>query len=456
MTDDLSKSKVLDVDSTVVGAVNELAALTAVKRPAVGEVSGHKAKRVREYDLLPEDEQGQLKWRGDPRDTYSDWTIDVVSEAEVPPDVHVQAHVHAEAQLALGSVAATPASKGVASTISPSPGQSQGQATSGTTGTIEIETHTQTFHVHRYFLGFGTRRSLFFTKLFQESSTRANKTRLELEPLAAKAFPAVLDFLYDPRSPLEIETETATALHHLGTRLEMTHLQIYAKEFLVADLSLQNLETYYQHAKQFNDAVVMQIIVQFIGTNIAEISASSNFVKHQTTADLWQAAFQHVIVSPTAFTTDLHLSKLVTEFVLANQPAVTDTIFKELTDEAKIRQVDPDVALQLVQLDDHFHPNYDATATGELSTLQDRCATALAEVWKELDSTTEQDLSSRSPLFLCRLLTKCLQEAKKELGRPRAAAGSVPVTSRSSRSRADRVDSGAKITPARRPARGTH
>jgi BTB/POZ domain len=468
MTDDLNKSKVLSVESTVEGAVNELAALTAVKRPALDDLPHkHKAKRIKEYDLLPDDDQGLLKWRGDPKDTFSDWTIEVVSEGPVVPVAAPAPAPELATSTSIGDVMVTPAAKGAVSMISPSPGisaeDSKPSATSTSTMEIEIETQTQTFHVHRYFLGFGTRRSHYFAKLFQESQggiSRSNKTLLELEPLAAKAFPAVLDFLYDPKSPLEIHTDTATALHHLGTQLEMTHLQHYAKEFLVHDLSLQNLETYYHHAKQFQDPVVMEIIVHFIASNISEISASSNFVKHQTTADLWTQALHHVILSPTNYSTDLHLSKLVTEFVLANRQLVTAAIFQDLTNDTKIRQVDPDVALQLVQLDDDLHNHPDATATQgqQLTSLADRCATALGHVWKELDP---QDLlvQNRSPVFLCQLLAKCLQQAKKEMPRTSrsttaATVGTTSLTSRSSRAshRADRVDS----TPARRPTRGAH
>jgi len=398
-----------------------------------------KAPRYTATDLLPEDDQGQLKWRGDPADTYADWTIEVTFEGPVPQKRVAAAPAPAPeiATSAAAPNAPTPMDAPGAGALVAAVAPPQQEV-------IEIQSQTNTYHVHRYFLGFGSRRSEYFAKLFRDargSVSTAKKTKFELEPLAASAFPDLLDFLYDPAMPLVIETETATALHHLGAKLDMAHLKHYAREFCQKDLSLETLETYYQHAKGFGDQTILGLVVQFIGTNIGAISSDSNFVRSHTDAALWKAALEHVTFHPVNMSTDLHLSKLVTEFGVANRDSLTAATFEELT--TRIRRVDPTVAFALCDLDDHLSP----TAKGDtaLSSLQQRCASALAETWKELD-TSEQLVQKRKAAFLVELLGKCLNAAKQETERLAGGVkqGGTPrgrATTTARASRGDRVES---------------
>lgn len=389
-----------------------------------------KAARYTVTDLLPEDDQGQAKWRGNPEDTYSDWTIEVVFEGPVPKPVEEAAAPAPAPEVAMSDAAATtdetPAPAPVAAPAPPPPPAE----------VIEIQTQTNTYHVHRYFLGFGTRRSEYFARLFKEGGS--NTTKFELEHLAAKAFPDLLDFLYDPAMPLVISTETATALHHLGAKFDMKHLQHYSKEFCQKDLSLDTLETYYEHAKAFEDQTVLDLIVEFIGKNIGAISSDSHFVKHHTDAPLWKAAINHVTFHPVNMATDLHLSKLITEFGVANKDSLDPETFEELT--SKIRKVDPSVALALCDLDDHLYGDQEEAG---LSTIQQRCATALAENWKDLDVLNEPLVQSRQSTFLVDLLGKCLAEARSEnaqlAGGAAKGAGAVARGRSTARARGDRT-----------------
>lgn len=239
--------------------------------------------------------------------------------------------------------------------------------------------------------------------------------------------------------PLVVSTETATALHYLGVRFDMAHLQHYAKEFCQKDLSLETLETYYQHAKMFDDPVVMDLVVEFVGKNLGALSSTSTFVKQQTDADLWKSALAHVKLHPSNFSADLHLSKIIAEFGLANQDSIDAQSFQELTSPEKIRKIDPTVAFDLVALDDLLMGD-DTTEEAGISSLQQRCATALAESWKELDASDES-IKSRKPAFLVDLLGKCLAEAKHEnerLAGTRGGAGAGGAGGSHSASRGSR------------------
>lgn len=493
-----------------------------------GFLKPSKVARYTVTDLLPDDEQGKAKWRGNPNDTYSDWTIEIIYEksvettvltttaesegaeaattttttedAVVPavtpaprpapspapapvlavssPEVTRQATAGAEDSSSLPFISpepqqqkqqppetpasAVPVSQDVeqtpanaatteaeaaeaktpapqATSTTPSETPKAPKETTTKTTTIEIKTQVDTYHVHRYFLGYGTRRGKYFTQLFKDqladpTDDSPRVSRFEVEPLAGKAFPDLLDYLYDPRSPLVIETETATALHHLGVQFEMEHLQHYAKQFIQKDLSMQTLDMYYQHAaKIFCDEVILGFIVDFVAQNIDLIGATTNFVKQETDAKLWNATLcnnTNLTLHPTRFDKDLHISKIVANFGMAHK--TDDTVldahtFQELTNIANFRKVDPSVALDLCDLDDYFNDIIarEEAEEGEgaitppttvLSSLQQRSATALAEVWKELDvaNVHNEQIQRRKPLFLVDLLGKCLKEAKTE------------------------------------------
>lgn len=379
---------------------------------------GKKKSRFTVTDLLPDDDQGKLKWRGDPADTHSDWTIEVVFEGPVV----VSAAPAPAPEIAGSSDAAVPPSGDA--TMEEGAGADAVEPplkkAAPNPEVIEIQTQTKTYHVHRYLLGFGTRRSEYFAKLFKAAGSDDRKTRFELEPLAAAAFPDLLDFLYDPRGPLVVDTETATAVHHLGIKLEMTHLMHYSMKFIETDLALDTLQTYYQHAKLFQDQTILDMIVQFIGKNITAISttpATVGFVQ-ETDAQLWKSALEHVSPNPNNFATDLHISKLISQFAAANKDSLDATTFQELTAETKLRKIDPAVAWTLCELDDDVASRHAVvSAEGEdgtqLSSLQQRCATALSENWKRIDVSGEQ-VKTRKTAFLVDLLGKCLSEAKAE------------------------------------------
>ena len=384
---------------------------------------------VMKVDLLPDDEQGKLMWRGDPNDTYSDWTIEVVFEAPQPAAT-------AAATAAAGAPA--PAPEVAPSAIATVP---------GTTTTQEGATVTQTYHVHRYFLGFGTRRSEYFCKLFRQSfqgEGQLNNTTLHLDYVAARAFPDLLDHLYDPRSQLAIDTETATALHHLGVTLEMSHLQHYTSQFVKQDLCLANLEQYYEHAKTFGDTTVLALVVEFMAANMAHISTTSNFVLQMTDAEVWKTALAKVHPPAHNFTTDLHVSRLLAQFSVAHRDTLDALTFETLADPAKVRKVDPQVAWTLCELDDHFAarraerhaasaiPDAAGAAGADLSSIQQRCATALAEDWQTLDAQSPQ-VKTRKPAFLVDLLDKSLAKAKQQVSTGGAKPAYQPPPSTGSR-----------------------
>jgi BTB/POZ domain len=156
----------------------------------------------------PDDRVPTLSWRGDPRENFSDWKIEIVPHGG--------------------------------------------------------DDETTLYHVHRVILAFGKRRSEHFARLFQNrhfQESESRTSRIELEPPAAVAFPDLLDYLYFPDQPLAISTETATALHSLGEYLDMKQLRWDALQFCKEEIRMErNVETYFQQASLFHNETVLDLV----------------------------------------------------------------------------------------------------------------------------------------------------------------------------------------------------
>jgi BTB/POZ domain len=68
------------------------------------------------------------------------------------------------------------------------------------------------------------------------SEAQDNTSRIELNELAAKAFPEFLDYVYMPGQKMEFKTENATALYSLAKYFDVQRLRYGAKQFFRQDL----------------------------------------------------------------------------------------------------------------------------------------------------------------------------------------------------------------------------
>ena len=88
-----------------------------------------------------------------------------------------------------------------------------------------------TYHVHKFALSVGGTRSEYFARLFSNTNLKEHETqtsRIELEDLAAKAFPVMLDYLYllwRDYAYSDLTFENSVALHYLGRYFEVRWTQ---------------------------------------------------------------------------------------------------------------------------------------------------------------------------------------------------------------------------------------
>ncbi|CAB9529651.1 nervous system development [Seminavis robusta] len=338
------------------------------------EASSSKAKRFRISEEGPppsKDKNPGQTWRGDPKETFSDWKIIVVSKT---------------------------------------PDSEEAQAT--------------TYHVHKFMLTCGGRNSKYFAKLFQNTSNfregESCTTQLELDPLAMTAFPALLDYLYDEYKPLHIDTKTATALHYLGEYLDIHRLRWDALQFCKKNLSLDNADIYYEHAMTFQNESILGILAKFLGEKILHISPEAKILQ-TSSPDLWVNALEHISKNES---TSRHISKLVAKFAQNNPDALDLETFQSLTSLEITPQIEWNAALTLCVLEDKAAKE----STKELSQLQERCSDSLAQNWESFlltDDATTKLLRERKPDFLVDLLLKSLKDAASKLTEYRAALSST-------------------------------
>ena len=268
-------------------------------KAAKAAASNRNNKSVLDYDSdvepPPPAADERLDWRLDPAESLSDWTIQVV----------------------VGS----------------------GDSTAAVTD----------YHVHKSVLAVGARKSEYFGRLFlgpHAFAEAANCTsRIQLHPLAARAFEFFLDYVYHADGELQISTATATALHYLAGYFENRRLRWESKQFWKADLTLETAGTYHEHAEIFRDDKIATAVADLCVSQINDITPNLSIVR-QSTPQLWLEVLQKAKPGSSR-----HLSQLMASFCGAHRDTLDVATYQELTSEASLPEIDCQAALPLMDLE---------------------------------------------------------------------------------------------------------
>jgi hypothetical protein len=134
----------------------------------------------------------------------------------------------------------------------------------------------QTYHVHKYFLGVGPRRTSFFNGVFHAShldSSKTGVTLLKLEESAADSFPAFLDYVYG-FNDVDVTTESAVALRHLSIYFGVPSLYQSVSDFLEQDFSECNVHMYCREALLYHDSEIVDVCMQIAAMARRELLGS--------------------------------------------------------------------------------------------------------------------------------------------------------------------------------------
>jgi hypothetical protein len=310
---------------------------------------------------------GHLNWRMPPEESFSDWTIEIITTKP------------AEALLEQKDV----------------------------------------YHVHKNVLAVGPKKCVYFERLFQNkqfSECEARTSKIELNTSAAAAFPCMLDYMYSPEHKLEIDTKNATALYFLGQYFENLCLRWQAAQFRQEDLSTANCGIYFAQAQLFKEEKLLERIAKFCFENLECITPDSDLIE-LSDMELWSKLFEWTrgdAGSSRWFYKSKHLSCLFGKYISLHKDDLDATTFTRFTAPACMVEIDKSAAVTLLQVEALLFP--ESKTSDDLSTLQTRCVEALARAWESIDvPKLEHDLSGLNPILFRCAFAKALATAKLHL-----------------------------------------
>lgn len=340
------------------------------------EAGGKASKQMRFAEDDPPPSPQQPAWRRHPSESFSDWKIEI--------DVIYTGDVGSE--------------------FDGSDKQDKPEV---------LESQATVYHVHKCILPQGNRPSQYFARMFHSQfvESKDSTSKIKLDPLAAKVFPRLLDYVYASHLPLQITMESAAALCHLGDYFEMPHLCWDVKQVCKKTLSVDNVHVLYQNALHFQDRVILDIVTKFLGENIVDVEPRTCPILNLPHPELWLESFQYV--DPDDESANERKSKIVAKFVDNHQKTLDAATFDLLTHDSVLPIVSCNAAFTLCNFDDIFHGDHD---NGQLSPLQKRCVTALSSLdhdqWSSFLGNAQKldKLKARKPSFLAELLVEVLQK----------------------------------------------
>jgi hypothetical protein len=317
-------------------------------------------------------------WRLSPEESYSDWTIVIKEEDE---DMHTSTN---------------------------------------TNQVVPVVMKSNTYHVHKCMLAAGTCKSEYFHRLFQSSfsESRVNTSQITLHPLAANAFPFLLDYIYTGR--LTIDTKTATALVFLAGYFENRLLQLATKSFWKKDFKFLNLHVYYNHASIFHIEPILASVSSYCQEHFFRLQPHHPIIETIDPTMLW-SILSNINIKKINRTTEssLHASRLVVAALKNNknkQLLLQAELFDRLTRENILPVICHSAAAELLDRYSKTHcmDRDKEEEPRELASIQKRCITSLATHWRELAFPllgVTQLLSKQHPTVLVALQQESLQQA---------------------------------------------
>jgi len=302
----------------------------------------------------PEDDEAELSWRLDPSRSLSDWTVKVVVKGTKTVQTY---HVH-KSVLAIGPRRSTYFANAFQKNHSPSPSPLKPKPTSRF---LNNQWSPDCLSVS----GGSAQLLLDFSD--------ATNSRLEVHPLAAQAFPVLLDYVYSSSGRLAIKTENATALHALSHHLEMKALRKVVNDFWMANMSMMNLCVYYQHARIFKDKKIQSFAEDYCAQHIFEVSESV-VVDILTTVD---PLFFLRVVSTVGSSFSLRLSLLIAVYCNVHKSELDQNMFLRLTAPSHLPSLEIKAARALLEIEDDICRG----KREELTSLKTRCIEVLSENW---------------------------------------------------------------------------
>lgn len=317
-----------------------------------------------------------LTWRGDGKETLSDWTIVVVTQ----------------------------------------------------------ELQTFTYNVHKSVICFGTRQSKYFARIMLDKSASDGKrskrkgvptTKVELDQRDAENFPILLDYMYAPchsisstgtiatanstmssaslmpvltddtgdslgsiNSVMEyISTDKAVSLRYLARRFEVESFTLVVNRFIQRDLNFKTGPVYLSKASEYNDKRLMASAQRLCAENIEQVSSKALL-------KLPLHLFRVVVKSLESFREDnrgvsLCLSEIVCRYLEKHPKVLNATVLLEFTDPLIMPFIASEAAIGYSALIKELDPEDVKNHSKDLTRLSRRCAKSVVREYGWNDFSVE-------------------------------------------------------------------
>lgn len=261
----------------------------------------------------------------------------------------------------------------------------------------EDSEEVRTYHVHRNIVMIA---SPMFRELFGRHGHRSPSSSFVLPKKATDAFEMFLDFVYQ-LNRVEFSTENAAALYYLGRAFGVERLRWEAKQFWQEDIAFGTLATYYEDAVTFDEEVLAYAVMKAC----LEDSILDRFAGESEILKVADIRLMMFLVENKGEECSVHLSNIVSEFCSLHGIDYTHESFAKLTE--KLPKLSFEAATTFLALED---PELGL----ELSSLQQRCASAIAADWQKLDVSSDTWTASHSPILLVKILQSALVAAQTQ------------------------------------------
>lgn len=288
-------------------------------------------------------------WRGDPKTTLSDWTIEVVTS----------------------------------------------------------EFDSKNYHVHKSILSTGPRSSKYFAKIFREKippRSKARTTRIELDEQDALSFPLLLDFIYNVGQQKnsnaksltlvvgdDFTASNAVSVRHLARVFDCEGLMLAVNKFIQKDLSLKTGPSYYSNAYSYQDQRLAESAKRLCIENFLHLDVDAVLrVPPHLFRSIVTAVMGHSSKGSVDDYTLLshHLSDVICQYLEKHPKLFTLSLMLELTDEKIMPMIAPEAAIGFTALARDLDSRDIAPESEEWSgliVLCERCATAVVSEYGWLD-----------------------------------------------------------------------
>jgi len=270
------------------------------------------------------------------------------------------------------------------------------EVTNSTTGS------KTTYYVHKLVLSTGPTKCELFGKLFSGGAKAPNGKSISISHSAADAFPALLDFLYSREDSLDLHSDNAVALRHLGKLFVIKKLVMMVTRFIRTDLIAQKSLHYLNSSFEFMD-------LSLIDTAAKVCADSITFVNREGLTSLDPFLFSKVVVCDNVACSSEELSKIVSEFCRKHADVLNSELLRVVTGVKNMPTIDRTECVYLLQLSEQYQTDDD----GECN-LKGRCILSGSDAWNNTivkQLKVEPDAAGPYDLLTSDLKVDLLQDA---------------------------------------------